>query len=98
MIWPFRKKHTCLHNHYKEAGKVLPANMLEVIRFSDRKDDIYPFSVHQCVDCGKRAFCCMYYHCLPYRVSIAVDDFITYGISLKELCALFDKFDISYEV
>ncbi len=94
MIGWFKKKaqepEAC--KHYKSAGDKYPTNMRCVIRFNDHHKSIgIPYGIHECAECGKRAFSCVGYHMMGNDTSSKVDEFIAYKISLDDLTAYFDR-------
>jgi hypothetical protein len=94
-----RGKQKCKLQHFKRAGETYKGDMICVIRLDERRDEWgrLDYAIYQCRGCGKRAFQCLFYHFLETTVTIAIDDFISYKITLEELTVIFDKNKIIYE-
>ena len=93
-------KPECKLQHFKRAGEADKGDMLCVIRLDERRDKWggLDYAIYQCRGCGKRAFQCLFYHCLTTTFSTAIDDFISYKITLEELTEIFDKKKIIYDI
>lgn len=91
-----KKKPKC--THFKSAGEARPDNMIDVIRFGDSVRDKDAFGVSECCVCGKRAFLCLYYHCLSPDLVQEIDRFIRREIEIEDLVAALEKYGLFYNV
>lgn len=94
----FKKKEKSKCKHYKIFGEQGLKNMVSLVKFSPLKDDVLPYGVSECVECGKRAFSCTGLHLMGEQTTSKIDAFITYDIPLGELTEYFDEIGYWYRI
>lgn len=85
MKWFKRKKKKGKCKHYREPGEPRLDNMVEIVRFSPYEKDKLGYGVHECNQCGARAFSCVGLHLMGERTCEAIDAFIERRIEWCEL-------------